>query len=266
MKKTYYYHDEKNDDFASTNINRVVLPSTYKYIDNSLPYKCGETIIRTIAFPIIFIMLKSGYLIRYKNKKVLKEAKGKGYFIYGNHTNYLLDAYNPSIISFPKKAHIIVNADAVSITGLKTIVKMLGAVPLPSSFSGMKNYRESINTLIDKKRIVAIYPEAHIWPYYTDIRNFGTESFHYPVESNVPCYTFTSIYKKRYLPLIKRPKVVTYIDGPFYSDSSLDKRERIKKLRDDIYWQMKKRVDENPKYNYCDYIYVNSDEETNKKR
>ena len=72
MKKTYYYHDEKNDDFASTNINRVVLPSTYKYIDNSLPYKCGETIIRTIAFPIILIMLKSGYLIRYKNKKVLK--------------------------------------------------------------------------------------------------------------------------------------------------------------------------------------------------
>ncbi len=266
MRKTYYYHDEKNDDFASTNIKRVVLPSTYKYIDNSISYKCGEAIIRTIAFPIIFIMLKTGYLIRYKNKKVLKEAKGKGYFIYGNHTNYLLDAYNPSIISFPRRAHIITNADAVSIKGLKTVVKMLGAIPLPSSFSGMKNYRDSIATLIKNKRIIAIYPEAHIWPYYTDIRNFGTESFHYPVDCNAPCYAFTSIYKKRYLPLAKRPKVITYIDGPFYPNITLDKRDRIKKLRNDVYSQMKKRVDENPKYNYCDYIYVDDDEKTNKKR
>ena len=49
---------------------------------------------------------------------------------------------------------------------------------------------------------------------------------------------------------------MTYIDGPFYPDLSLGKKDAVEKLRDDVYGAMKKRVDENPKYNYCDYVYV----------
>ena len=247
MKKTYYYHDMKNDDFASTNIKAIQLPDGYKYIDKNIFYRIGETIIRWIAFPIIFLILKVTYLIRVKNRKVLKKAKGHGYFIYGNHTNYLLDAYNPSLVGFPKRAHIIVNPDAVSIKGLGTVVKMLGAVPIPTSLKGMKNFRKAITDLINMKHVVAIYPEAHIWPYYTDIRPFGTESFHYPSESGTPCFSFTNIYTKRKVGFIKFPKVVTYVDGPFYPDMSIAKPERIKKLRDEVYNAMKKRVDENPK-------------------
>ena len=31
-QKVYYYHDMKNDDFATTNIETVKLPDDYKYI------------------------------------------------------------------------------------------------------------------------------------------------------------------------------------------------------------------------------------------
>ena len=31
MKRTYYYSDELNDDFAGTNIKRKELPLNYKY-------------------------------------------------------------------------------------------------------------------------------------------------------------------------------------------------------------------------------------------
>lgn len=266
MKKTYYYHDLLNDDFASTKIKSKKLPSNYRYINRNPLYLCGENILRTVAYPITLIMLKCAYLVHYKNKKVLKKARGVGYFLYGNHTNYILDAYNPSILSFPRKAHIVVNDDAVSIRGLGTVVKMLGAIPVPSSFSGMENYLESVKKLIKMKRIIAIYPEAHIWPYYTDIRPFGTDSFHYPVENKAPSFTLTNVYKKRLLPLSKRPKVVTYIDGPFYIDESLEKKDAILKLRNEIYSQMKRRVDENKKYSYCSYIYVENEDETNGKK
>ena len=133
---------------------------------------------------------------------------------------------------------------------------MLGAVPIPSSIRGMGKYRKGIEKLIEMKHVIAIYPEAHIWPFYTDIRPFGTESFHYPIDLNVPCFSFTNIYIKRTLGIIKMPKVRTYIDGPFYPDINLDKKERIIKLRDEIYSAMKKRVNENPKYEYAKYIYV----------
>ena len=75
MKKTYYYHDMKNDDFASTNIKAIQLPDGYKYIDKNIFYRIGETIIRWIAFPIIFLILKVTYLIRVKNRKVLKKKQ-----------------------------------------------------------------------------------------------------------------------------------------------------------------------------------------------
>ena len=46
---------------------------------------------------------------------------------------------------------------------------------------------------------------------------------------------------------------------------SIAKPERIKKLRDEVYNAMKKRVDENPKYNICDYVYVEDEKDSNKK-
>ncbi len=262
MRKTYYYRDEKNDDFAATKINTVKIPDDYKYINHNVFYRIGEKALYFIAMPTIYVILKVHYLNRYKNRRVLRKAKKQGCFIFGNHTNYLLDAYNPSLISFPKRAHIIANPDAVSIKGLKTVVKMLGAVPIPSSIEGMRNFKGSISELIEKKHVIAIYPEAHIWPYYTDIRDFGTQSFHYAVDCNVPCFTFTNVYKKRKLKLMKRPKVVTYVDGPFYPDQTLPKKAAVVKLRNEIYDAMKKRVDEHPKYNYNTYIQVKDDDES----
>lgn len=256
MRKTYYYHDELNDDFAGTKINTKLIPDDYKYVDRSLFFRAGENVLRFIAYPIIFVTLKTRYLMRYKNRKTIKKFKKQGYFIFGNHTNCVMDVFNPSLISFPKKVHIIANPDAMSIKGLATVIKMLGAVPIPTSFKGMRNYRKGIEELLKLNRVIAIYPEAHVWPYYTDVRDFGTQSFHYAVDFNSPCFAFTNIYTKRRLKFIKRPKVVTYIDGPFYPDLSLGKKDAVEKLRNDVYNAMKKRVDENPKYNYCDYVYV----------
>ena len=106
----------------------------------------------------------------------------------------------------------------------------------------------AIKERVNKKGVIMIYPEAHIWPYYTDIRNFRADSFVYPVETNKPVFCFTNVYKKRIIG--KRPKVVTYVDGPFYPDPTLTKRENIQNLRNKVYETIKKRVQSNPKYEY----------------
>ena len=264
-QKVYYYHDMKNDDFATTNIETVKLPDDYKYFKRNFFYNFVKICLRLVVYPIIYLILKIGYGISFKNRRVLRKVKNQGYFLYGNHTNYMMDAYNPHIIPLPLQAEVVVNPDAVSIKGIKVIVEMLGAFPVPTSMKGMKNFCDSIEILIKKKHVITIYPEAHIWPCYTDIRPFGTESFHYPVNTNSPCFAFTNIYKKRIIPFIKYPKVVTYIDGPFYPDLNLGKKERIQKLRDEVYNAMKKRVDENPKYEYRKYVYVEDPSMSNAK-
>ena len=50
---------------------------------------------------------------------------------------------------------------------------------------------------IKQKRTVAVYPEVHIWPWYTGIRPFPAVSFAYPVKDGVPAVAFVTIYRKR---------------------------------------------------------------------
>lgn len=252
-RKIIYYSDELNDDFAGTNIVQKQLPENFKYINKNIFYKIGTFLLTCIIVPIIFLFNKIAYHQKFENKKVLKRAKHTGYFIYVNHTNACLDAFTPQISSCPKKAYIICNPDATSIKGIRGLVMMLGGIPLPTSNSLTFKYIDCIKERISKKSVIAIYPEAHIWPYYTDIRPFKADSFVYPVDTNKPVFSFTNIYKKRRFG--KKPKVVTYIDGPFYPNSLLTKRENMSYLREKVYSSMKNRVESNPVYMYK-YEYI----------
>lgn len=64
-----------------------------------------------------------------------------------------------------------------------------------------------------------IYPEAHIWPFYTGIRPFPDTSFRYPVQQKLPVFCLTNTYQRRGKSHI--PQIVTYLDGPFYPDAEL---------------------------------------------
>lgn len=252
-RKILYYSDELNDDFAGTNIEQKKLPDDFKYINGNIFFKIGAFLITCFALPFLFLINKILYHQKVVNKRALKRAKSSGYFIYCNHTNACLDAFTPQLTSCPRKAFIICNPDATSIKGIRTLVLMLGAIPLPTSTGLTFGYIDCIKKRIEKKKVIAIYPEAHIWPYYTDIRPFKADSFVYPVDTNKPVFCYTNVYKKKKIG--KRPKVVTYIDGPFYPSEDLTKKENMAYLRDKVYSTMKKRVDSNPTYKYK-YIYV----------
>lgn len=256
-KQIIYYNDELNDDFAGSNIKVKQLTKNFKYTSKCWFFNFITFIFyRFIATPLVFLMVKIIYHQRFKNKKVLRQVKKGGYLLYGNHTNGMLDAYVPTLITFPRKAYIVVNPAATSIFGIRTIVMMLGAIPLPN---GVDLYRKYLKT-IDKRskhNVVTIYPEAHIWPYYTDIRDFNPASLAYAYEFDKPVFCFANVYKKQ--KLFKRPRVITYIDGPFYINKNLNKKENIKILKEEVYGAMKKRIEGNPKYEYK-YIYIKTDE------
>ena len=87
---------------------------------------------------------------------------------------------------------------------------------------------------------ICIYPEAHIWPFYTKIRPFADTSFKYPLQYKTPVFCFTNVYQKRRFS--KNPRMVTYVDGPFFADENLPPKERRKVLRDAVYQKMCERA------------------------
>lgn len=251
-KKIIYYREENTDDFANTNIKTKPLRDNYKYIHKNIFWKTASFILyRLIAQPLVFLFTKIVFLQRFRNKAVLKKVKNKGAYVYANHTNMLMDAYMPSLLRYKKRGYIIVGPDAMSIPGLNNILEMLGAIPLGSTLSQNKEMFDCIKTRVSQNNLVVIYPEAHIWPYYTGIRSFPAASFGYPVYDDSPVFALTNCYKKRRF--CRLPRVVTYLDGPFYPDKTLPMSERKKQLRNQCYNAMKERTEKYSTYNYIIY-------------
>ena len=123
--------------------------------------------------------------------------------------------------------------------GLKKLVPLLGAIPLPGNMTSAKNFLNAIKKRVKKGSSITIYPEAHIWPYYTKIRPFKETSFQYPVELNVPIFTLTTTYHAGTKE--GSVKIISYIDGPFFPDLTLGKREAKKQLHEIALKTMQKR-------------------------
>lgn len=256
----YYYYDEVNDDFAGHGFSEDPIPDDYEYI----PKNPAFTFFRYgIYYGFLWLIwLVCVFPVRQKNRKVFKKRRdrSKGFFIYGNHTRFRLDAGAPPSAVFPTPGYIIVSPQTVNIKGISLLVRLLGAIPVPSSQKTYRNFLKALHTFYDKGCAVTIYPEAHIWPDYHMIRDFKSVSFSYPVELNAPCFTQTTVYLKK---RNGRTKPMIIYDGPFYPDLSLGRAKAKEDLRERIRNQMLTRCEEynsspNP---YRQYIKADSPKE-----
>jgi len=246
-----YFQDELNDEVIENNLKSKKIDKNYKYISNNFLYNLfGNFAYYCVAKPITWFAFKFIRHISYKNRKVLKKHKKGGYFVYSNHTDSWSDALSPALICSPKKPRLICNSKNLSIPILGFFTKQWGALPLPDDIQATKNFYSAIETTLNKNAPIIIYPEAHLWPYYTKIRPFTSLSFRYPIKYNKPVFTFTTTFHKR--KFSKKPKLIIYIDGPFYPDSNLPTKEAQQKLRDICYNKMCERSKLNT-YEYITY-------------
>lgn len=234
LPQVIYYENELEDEFSQGGITPKKIDENYKYEGG--PFR---PMARGFFYHFLAKILARIYLFLGWNHKVVGREKLKGYrsyFIYGNHTNPVADALIPTMINPGGSTYVVVHPDNVSIPVLGRITPALGAIPLADDRKAYKNFSAYMDRLVEKKRQIAIYPEAHIWPFYTKIRPFKHDSFHYPVKYKLAVFCFTNTYQKKAFG--KKPRIVTYIEGPFFPDSSLSKPEQTRKLRDQVYQAM----------------------------
>lgn len=250
--KIVYYSDEKHQDFAKE-IKPKEINTNFKYIRKNPIYNFFSYVITCfIAIPILWVVAQIVAFTRVKNRKVLKGIKHKGYFLYSNHTGWV-DILNDATTITPfKKPVFIASHETFSIKGLKHVVEFLGAIPVPKGDDMYNRYVEGIKNHIAHKHKVIIYPEAHIWPYYIGIRNFSAGSFRYPILSDAPIIVATTTFKKRLL--IKKPREIIYLDGPYYPNKELSYEDSVNELRNKAYEAMKNRASISSNYEYIKYV------------
>lgn len=186
---------------------------------------------------------------KFANRKAFKMAKKEGCFIVSNHTQVQSDSYIGPLATFPKKCFIISNPHVLSVRGMRLGMQAYGVIPLGSNLKEKKEFLRCVEKRINDGNAVIVYPEAHVWPYYTKIRPFDHQAFTYLAKLKKPMLVFTNCYQKR--KFSKKPQIVTYIDGPFYASEESGKFEAAKELRDIAYKVMCERTE---KYSTCEYI------------
>lgn len=251
-ERTVYYSDLLNDDFAGTDINTVELPADYRYFPKTAIRRGFAGGLNLAVSPLIMLLQQTVYGEKIVGRKKLKGYRKNGFYLYGNHTRSMGDAYCPNLLAFPKKAYIVASADCFSIKGIRRFVEDLGGIALPNNPKGFKNYSQAMKQHAEKGHIVTLYPEAHIWPQYTGIRPFKPATLHYPAETGKPVFTFTTTWQKR--KILPGARTVVYVDGPFMPDMDLPMDKRKEALRNAAFEAMTERA-KNSNYEKIHYVY-----------
>ena len=260
-EKTLYYTDPLRDDFATVAIAPKPLPRGFRFVSKNPLWRVLEFVFyRLVATPLIWLIGKIGFGLRIKNRRALKKLRGTGYYMYGNHTQDMMDAYSPTLVSFPRHTHVVVSPQTVASPALRVPVMLLGGIPVPSDLDGLRSFMKALSYRVGQKRVVMIYPEAHIWPWYTGIRCFPDTSFTYPVKDGVPAVAAVTTYRRRKIFHKLPPRLTVTVSEPFYPDASLGERQARRKLRDEVYGFMCREASSPENYAY--YHYVKKDEKT----
>ncbi len=234
-KKTLYYSDPLRDDFSRVGIPSKPLRPDYDYAPSGPLWKAASFLLyRLVAAPAAYIVSRLWYGVRVYNRRALRGVQG-GLFLYINHTQGFHDAYMPILLAWPRRNYVAVSPSAVSAPVLRTLVPLLGGIPVPDSLTGLRRFLAALETRIGQGACVTIYPEAHIWPYYTGVRPFSSDSFGYPVRMGRPVVAVATTYRQRRIFKNARPLIDVTVSEPYWPDPSLGTVKARQRLRDQVY-------------------------------
>ena len=252
-KRKYFYHHLTDDLVVSLNQD-YHLPNSYAVFPKSLSGKIWSKFVRPLGYLISIVYINLILRVRIIGKEKLQATNDQGYFIYGNHTQTFGDVVLPLSIVPAKKYYAIAAQSNWGIPVLGKLVLPYFGLPVGENIEQSAKLIKAITAVIKAKKVVVIYPESHVWPYYTKIRPFPVDSMHFPVALDSASFTMTTTYSRPKWG--KKPQITVYIDGPFYPDKCLTKKQAQEKLHQQVYQTMQKRALTSD-FEYCMYQKIN---------
>ena len=256
-ERVFYYKSETDDPIKTDEQEKgeeVRLPEGYEFIPKNPFVKMYSSVLFRI-FKLFGQYYERGYWqAKFYGREKLKKARGTGYVLYANHTNPFHDVFGPALAA-DRRIFTIISPVNLKVPGIGKFLPLIGGLPLGKTKEEKKAFHEAADTRLKQGNCLVIYPEAHLWPYYTGVRKFpaGDKSFTYAARNNLPIFTMTTTYHKR---KDKKkgdlPRMDIYIDGPFYPDADKSEDENRAKLAKEAYDSMVK-YSKNNSYKYFEY-------------
>ena len=221
MTKINYYHSF-DQDFSESKQQNYQLPKDYQWINHKLSHR----IISALLYPL-------------------------GYYIYSTHTQVFGDVVNHFITTFPTRPYLICSPANLGIVAVGKYLPLAGALPVPDNIHQLQQLSAAIKTRLQQGKAIITYPEAHVWPWYTDIRPMSPAAFHYPATIDAPVFVATTTYQKSRFH--KKPKITIFLDGPIKIDHQLPRKEKARQIQAEVTKIMKNRATKYSNYSYIEY-------------
>lgn len=250
-----YYTDELNDDFGEIGLSRPDLPSNYQYVHHNIFRSFfGRLLYFVVAKPILAIYCFF-HGIRVQGKENLKGLKKTGAYIYANHVSHTDPFKFQVIASNTRRVNIIGFTDVLTIPVVRTLLRMSGYLPVPNKgdLNNLRRLNDAVGYYVNKKhQFLVVYPEMHIWPYYTKIRHFDPTTLLYPATHPAPIVPAVTVWKKR--GGNKKPKQIVKFGKPIYPDATIDPNQNKDILFAQLYQAMDELSRSEEQYSYIQYI------------
>ncbi|MCI1935236.1 MAG: 1-acyl-sn-glycerol-3-phosphate acyltransferase [Bifidobacteriaceae bacterium] len=239
MGQRAHIYESVNDDFVTSHNQSYHLPPHHIWVRHGVLHSLFFNIFYFIFFVVSWVYAHAVLHLRIVDAASLKKHASEASFIYGNHTLPQGDIALTVLLNYPHKVSAIMSPANFGIPVIGLILRHCDMLAVPHTKGQSVAFKQAMAQLVEQHAAIAIYPEAHVWPYYTKIRPFPDRSFKYPPRYGVPAFASTVTYQQRRFG--KRPRVTVFIDGPFYPDPSLDEERQRRALRDQIFAVMQRR-------------------------
>ena len=257
-ERVFCYTSEEDDPIKTDEQEKKIevgLPEGYEFTPKNVFVRIWSAILYRVFWIFGQWYERHYWQAKFYGREKLKKAKGKGYVIYANHTNPFHDVFGPAVAA-DRRIFTIISPVNLKVPGIGKFLPLIGGMPLGKTKAEKKAFHEAIDKRLAQKKCVVIYPEAHVWPYATNIRKFpaGDRSFVYASRNNLPIFTMTTTYHKR---KNKKhgdlPRMDVYLDGPFFPDKNKSEDENRANLAQEVYESMVK-YSKKSTYDYFKYI------------
>ncbi|MFD1432124.1 lysophospholipid acyltransferase family protein [Lacticaseibacillus yichunensis] len=245
QQKPVLYYDTLQDDIVTSANQDFQLAADFSWLRDSFGFRLGQRLVYPTARRIGSAFWRTRLAARFVGRAKLTPYADRGYFLYGNHTQTFGDPLLPMVLAGRKQiVHTIASPANLGMPVIGGLLPYGNALILPQSTHQMGEFYTAIEQVIASHKAVGIFPEAHLWPWYTQIRPFSDSVFHYPVAMHAPSFCFTTTYQRHH--------VTVYVDGPFWPEPNLPRRAQQRQLRDEIARCMTRRS-QHSTYSRIDY-------------
>ena len=235
MKKTELLKSIEQHERAGDFNSHVEQPNThikkvtpkYDYLRKGFFNQLG-TILTLPIFNFAGLLVGAHFKLKIKGKENLKLVKGKGAIVTTNHIHNFDCALMKHSIS-GRRLYITVGEFNNYYGLFGSMLRAAGTLPFSDSPKCMGNLTKSMETLLNKNKLILFYPEGALWWCYEKPRRLMTGAYHYASKFNVQIlptfFTFKNL-KKRKDGTYKK-QFILHIGKPIYPKQDLNLKENM---------------------------------------